>query len=100
MLHVTQKREETLKSKFVCIVYPVARQAVLLITNEEQKIRQYSLLIHPNENQATTPIISRGKFKGGSRINALSVTKSLHQDLRVSDLTFKLTYRLTSYTFP
>lgn len=32
-------------------MYPVARQAFLLITNEEQKIRKYSLLIHPNENQ-------------------------------------------------
>lgn len=72
------EQKKTFKSKFVCIVYPVARQAFLLITNEEQKIRKYSLLIHPNENQATTPIISGGKFKRGSRINALSVTKSLH----------------------
>lgn len=66
----------------VCAVYPVARQAFLLITNEEQKIRKYSFLVHPNENQARTPIISGGKFKGGSRIKTLSVTKSLHQGLQ------------------
>lgn len=68
MLH----RKEIFKSKSVCFLYPVARQVAFLITNEEQK--SFSLLIHLNENQEATPILSGAKFKGGSRINALSVT--------------------------
>lgn len=77
-----RKEKKTLKSKMVCAVYPGARQAFLLITNEEQKIRKYSLRVHPNENQARTPIISGGKFKGESRIKTLSVTRPLHQGLQ------------------
>lgn len=98
----TQKRGENCKTQMVCAVNPEARQAFLLITNEEQKIGKYSLLVHPNENQARTPIISGGKFKGGSRIKTLSVTKPLTPGPSGSaqDFTFKLTYCLPSYTFP